>query len=215
MKLTQTLLMLLMLDGCGMFSPAPEVSYTVVRGDTLTVIAKAHGVSVAELQAWNELKGDRIEVGQVLVIKTGEPVAKQDKVVRSRGPTTRSSTKPKTRRLPKAKTCLKGPSLDDLDDDEADIQSSAGLSMEQVRGPMRSFLPGLAVCFDEGWPEAVVDLELTVGCNGRVANVRVLDGDGLGEAVLGCMKNELQYVGFPAHDMADGMSFRYPITLAR
>lgn len=42
--------------------------HTVVRGENLTVIAKRYGVSVNDLQVWNELRGDRIVVGQNLRI---------------------------------------------------------------------------------------------------------------------------------------------------
>lgn len=47
---------------------AGETTYTVKRGDTLSVIARRHGVTVATLQQRNRLKGDRILVGQKLVI---------------------------------------------------------------------------------------------------------------------------------------------------
>jgi LysM repeat protein len=43
-------------------------THTVGRGDTLGDIAARHGVTVAALKIANKLKGDRIFVGQVLVI---------------------------------------------------------------------------------------------------------------------------------------------------
>ncbi len=43
-------------------------THKVVRGDTLTRIAVRHGVTVAALKARNGLKGDRIVIGQVLLI---------------------------------------------------------------------------------------------------------------------------------------------------
>ena len=46
-------------------SPA---SYKVVRGDSLSVIARREGRSVAELRTWNGISGDLIEVGQVLKV---------------------------------------------------------------------------------------------------------------------------------------------------
>ncbi|MCJ2153010.1 LysM peptidoglycan-binding domain-containing protein, partial [Bacillus subtilis] len=49
---------------------APKASggtYTVKKGDTLSAIAKEHGVSVANLQSWNNIKDpNKITVGQVL-----------------------------------------------------------------------------------------------------------------------------------------------------
>jgi phosphate transport system substrate-binding protein len=43
-------------------------TYTVARGDTLSSIAHAKRVSVADLRAWNRLKSDQVKVGQVLRI---------------------------------------------------------------------------------------------------------------------------------------------------
>lgn len=49
---------------------APKASggtYTVKKGDTLSAIAKEHGVSVANLQSWNNIKNpNKITVGQKL-----------------------------------------------------------------------------------------------------------------------------------------------------
>ena len=41
-------------------------TYTVVKGDTLSLIAKNNTVTVAQLREWNHLKGDQIKLGQVL-----------------------------------------------------------------------------------------------------------------------------------------------------
>ena len=47
--------------------PAPV--YVVERGDTLFKIARAHGLTVAQLKAYNELESDAISVGQRLVLR--------------------------------------------------------------------------------------------------------------------------------------------------
>ncbi|MEC0886849.1 N-acetylmuramoyl-L-alanine amidase [Bacillus atrophaeus] len=45
-------------------------TYTVKKGDTLSGIAKAQGVSVANLQSWNGIKDpNKIKIGQVLKLK--------------------------------------------------------------------------------------------------------------------------------------------------
>ncbi len=41
-------------------------TYTVARGDTLSSIARAHAVSVADLRRWNHLGSDQLKSGQVL-----------------------------------------------------------------------------------------------------------------------------------------------------
>lgn len=50
-------------------SGSGTVTYVVRRNDTLTHIARRNGVSVAELQRLNNLRGTRIYVGQELVIR--------------------------------------------------------------------------------------------------------------------------------------------------
>ncbi len=46
----------------------PSQRYTVARGDTLSAIARRHGVSVAALQAANQLSGSNLRPGQTLAI---------------------------------------------------------------------------------------------------------------------------------------------------
>jgi len=43
-----------------------SADYTVVSGDTLSKIARAHSVSVEDLRKWNDLHGDMLKVGQAL-----------------------------------------------------------------------------------------------------------------------------------------------------
>jgi len=45
-----------------------EFRYTVAPGDTLSEIAERHGTSTARIRRANGLPGDRIRVGQVIVI---------------------------------------------------------------------------------------------------------------------------------------------------
>ncbi|WP_368646075.1 LysM peptidoglycan-binding domain-containing protein [Alkalibacterium putridalgicola] len=56
--------------------------YTVIRGDTLSQIAKRFGITVAQLKAMNKLTGDTIYVDQKLIIPgTVEVPAENDKPV--------------------------------------------------------------------------------------------------------------------------------------
>jgi phosphate transport system substrate-binding protein len=45
-----------------------SATYKVARGDTLSSIARKHSVEVAQLRAWNKLKGDQLKLGQELRI---------------------------------------------------------------------------------------------------------------------------------------------------
>ncbi|TPG64548.1 lytic transglycosylase domain-containing protein [Hymenobacter nivis] len=47
-------------------TPTATTSYVVRRGDNLTKLAEARGVSVAQLVAWNHLDGETVETGQRL-----------------------------------------------------------------------------------------------------------------------------------------------------
>ncbi|MEO6927153.1 MAG: substrate-binding domain-containing protein [Rhodanobacter sp.] len=51
-------------------SHAGAKTYTVSKGDTLSLIAKRNSVEVAQLREWNHLKGDQIRLGQVLRVST-------------------------------------------------------------------------------------------------------------------------------------------------
>jgi phosphate transport system substrate-binding protein len=49
-------------------SSSLDKTYTVVKGDTLSVIAKKYSVTVADLRSWNSLKNDNVKIGQVLKV---------------------------------------------------------------------------------------------------------------------------------------------------
>lgn len=44
------------------------VQHNVVRGETMSGIAERYDVSVHQIRAWNDLKGDNVQIGQVLKI---------------------------------------------------------------------------------------------------------------------------------------------------
>jgi membrane-bound lytic murein transglycosylase D len=49
-------------------SAAKKTTYTVKSGDTLSKIARTYNVSVEEIKKWNNLKSDRLDIGQKLTI---------------------------------------------------------------------------------------------------------------------------------------------------
>ncbi len=55
-------------DDAAAAPPTPSTTYTVISGDTLSSIAKKHAVSIAQLRRWNHLRGNDIQIGQVLRI---------------------------------------------------------------------------------------------------------------------------------------------------
>ena len=98
--------------------PATRASrYTVQSGDTLSAIARRHGVTVANIQQWNNLRPNQpIRVGQVLVLQLRErPAAASPSTQTNRSATPTPATKqaasrtaatstPVTRAAPTAQT---------------------------------------------------------------------------------------------------------------
>lgn len=197
---------------CGPAAPtAPEpVRYTVVKGDTLGKIAKAHGVSVDELRAWNHLSGDTIEVGQVIEIHTAAPVAATPRRRKGRAgdaPVAVGGDDLPPRPAPKA--CLSGPSGDDLG--EAGAAASQGLDGDDVRAAMRGFVGHTLRCFAADAPSGTVGTELVVGCDGVVRSVEITNDGGFDAATVACVRDVLGRTPFPAHDLPDGDRFAYPL----
>ena len=62
------------------FLPVARVTYTVAPGDTLLSIARRYSVTVREIQRWNNLRGDRIVIGQRLTIHTRSSAGSQERV---------------------------------------------------------------------------------------------------------------------------------------
>lgn len=56
------------------------IYHRVKRGETLEVIARRYGVSVSEIRKWNRLKGDRLRVGQKLIVGVKEEKEKKEEV---------------------------------------------------------------------------------------------------------------------------------------
>ncbi len=60
-------------------TPVQEIastsSYHVAKGDTLSKIARLHGMKVAELKSLNGMKSDNLKIGQELKVKSGGAVA--------------------------------------------------------------------------------------------------------------------------------------------
>ncbi len=197
--------------------PGPISEYRVVRGDTLSRIAAQNGVTVLQMREWNDIEGDLIEVGQVLVIR-GAPPATASAAKPGGGNGVPSTAVPGGLTLPPERPCLPPPDptqLGDVVGDEAVMIASQGLSVKQVEGAMQPFLPKLLGCVaDDMRPDGVLTLELHVACTGRVDHVRVVDDGGLPDGLVVCAADLIRYVAFPTHDMPDGQEVGYPVSFA-
>ena len=198
---------------CGDSGPS-TTTHVVVRGDTLSKIAVIHSVTVEQLMKWNGLESDRIDVGQALVVRTSLSPAAAATAQHKPAKSPQTGLGPGTIRAPKAKPCLDGPSLNDLDNDDVDIRGSLGLSVQQLRSAMRPAMARVGSCIEGPWPSTTVDTEITVGCNGVVSLISVADPGGADDSVLNCIKRAVRAQAFPAHDMPDGYTFQYPFTLS-
>jgi len=214
------LLLLALVSACGLFEAGP-IEYVVVKGDTLFVIARDHDVTVDELREWNGLTGDLIEIDQVLLIHTDKPPADIPAAARPKkrkriAPATVSARpgadEPAPLSMPDPKECLAGPGLDALSEEEQMI-GSAGLTTDQVRTAMNGFVGNTLSCItaDARYPEEALLMEITVGCDGRVSNVSILDGGDWSAEMAGCVTGVLGYAPFPAHDLPAGEVFQYPL----
>ncbi|MBO8143951.1 MAG: N-acetylmuramoyl-L-alanine amidase [Thermodesulfobacterium sp.] len=56
------------------------IYYRVRRGDTLGEIARRYGTTVSQLRRWNGLRGDRIYVGQRLIVGIREEIIKKETI---------------------------------------------------------------------------------------------------------------------------------------
>lgn len=51
-----------------------NISYTVVKGDTLSSIAKRYNTTTIKIKEANNLKSDSLQIGQTLIVPEGKPV---------------------------------------------------------------------------------------------------------------------------------------------
>jgi hypothetical protein len=190
-------------------SERPFETVIVARGDTLFELARAHGVTVEELRAWNGIEGDLIEVGQPLTVYLDARTALPAPAPRA---SPRAAPTASGLSMPAPKPCLAPPQHDELG--ENGVAASAGLSQEQARAALAAFVGHTLACIpsDADIPSNPLLLELTVGCDGRVMASRVADRAGWPGAVATCAAETLRFTPFPAHGLPDGDIVVYPLT---
>ena len=187
--------------------PAP-LEHEVVAGDTLSKLARHYGVTVDELRDWNGLSGDLIVVGQVLVVghhadEADEVVAVAPRPRSSSGSASSSDAPSPTLRMPAPEPCI--PFDPDLGDQ--DMVAPDGLSLGAVRGALDAVLPHALEQCDGPPGDFAYRYTLSVGCDGVVDSVA-----GGGDALGACIAEVIRHADFPAHDIADGMTFDYPVS---
>ena len=114
---------------------------------------------------------------------------------------------------PRPKRCLT-PTAVDLDGEEmAMAQVGDGLDGAQISAAVQPFHSLLANCqpVDGDDHSGTVVFGIQVGCNGVVQGVELVDDELYEPEMIDCLSERLAYVEFPAHDLADGMYFEYPL----
>lgn len=113
--------------------------------------------------------------------------------------------------MPEAKRCL-DPDLDLDADQDFGLSTSMGLSPDQIGAAVRAFQEQTLRCYDEvAEATGTLQLEVTVGCDGRVSDVVVTEETIGDEAFVKCVADTMRYAPFPAHDRAAGAVFEQPL----
>jgi hypothetical protein len=115
--------------------------------------------------------------------------------------------------MPAAKRCLEADLDLDLDaEEDFGVSTSMGLTAGDIGEAVRAFQEQTLRCYEEVADAAgSMQLELTVGCDGRVSDVVLVD-ETIGEdAFVKCVADTMRYAPFPAHDRAEGAVFELPL----
>jgi len=116
-------------------------------------------------------------------------------------------------RRPRPKRCLMPDAVDLGGEEMAMAQLGEGLDGGQISTAFQPFHSFLAHCqpVDGDDHSGTVVFGIQVGCNGVVQAVEVVDDELYEPDMIDCLSDRLTYVEFPAHDLADGMYFEYPL----
>lgn len=109
--------------------------------------------------------------------------------------------------MPEPQACIEG-----LFADEPEFAVYDGLSVMQLGQSMDDFIPNLFRCVPEKTSlHGTVELQITVGCDGRVEGVAVQVTENLDASLISCVSEMMHYAPFPAHDTPSGVQFLYPM----
>ena len=111
--------------------------------------------------------------------------------------------------MPEPQPCIEG-----LFADDPEFAVYEGLPVEQIRDRLAAFQPTLLRCASpQRGLRGTLELQVTVGCDGRVQALDVLGTAGLREADVTCLLETFRHAAFPAHDTPSGVEFLYPMTV--
>lgn len=151
--------------------------YSVQPGDTLTKIARKHGVSVDALKSANAISGTSLKVGQMLVIPAAS-AATPDPVTTASVPA--GTPKPQSYAAPKAGAAET--SVTETASAAADAKAPASTGIDKLRWPARGqIITGYAQKGDDGKRNDGIDISMPVGSPVKAAEngVVIYSGDGL------------------------------------
>lgn len=119
--------------------------------------------------------------------------------------------RPPALRRPSAKMCRPAPTAAQLRSDDG-MLTNQGLSAAQIKSAMGAFVRHTTACIPPGTKGTYeIQTEVTVGCNGLVKNVWIVDRGALPANVADCIAQTLRFASFPAHAVPEGVTFGYPI----
>jgi hypothetical protein len=94
----------------------------------------------------------------------------------------------------------------DPDLGESGMAAPDGLTYEQVRAALNGVIQTALYCpRPSGFDEVNLTFELTVGCDGVIANIDPVDSGGAPQDYVQCISDVVAKADFPGHDMEDGM----------
>ncbi len=112
---------------------------------------------------------------------------------------------------PKPEPCL----AIEGDPEEGELIAAQGLDYHQVRTALNGVIQTALYCGrPQGLPSVHLTFELTVGCDGVVSRVELVDGGEAPPEYGACVGAVLEKADFPAHDMPDGLMVTYPVDVS-
>ena len=154
-------------------------AYSVQSGDTLSKIARKHGVGVDALKSANNLSGTSLKIGQKLVIPSGSSVSQPDpiqtaSVDKGKGPKPQAYAPADAGKDTLAETASA----------TVDTKAPASTGIDKLRWPARGqVITGYAQKADDGKRNDGIDISMPVGSPVKAAEngVVIYSGDGLKE----------------------------------